>query len=162
MPKRTDEFYVPLPSDRTAELVRTLLSSDHWKIEESSNTRITCKERTGIAMHNPLKLTIDVVPSDSNATRVLVNGSVFGVGPLQTNHLKKGMEEFRQVVEIAGKELAGQIRAGMLCPTCGSFLAPGTRFCPKDGTPVARACEHCGHSNMPGAQFCSQCGKPMA
>ncbi len=44
------------------------------------------------------------------------------------------------------------------CQSCGSEIAPDSRFCPQCGTPQALNCAACGHANAPGSRFCGQCG----
>ena len=49
------------------------------------------------------------------------------------------------------------------CEQCGTALAPGLRFCPECGQPVAQArfCEQCGAKLAAGLRFCESCGSPV-
>jgi RNA polymerase subunit RPABC4/transcription elongation factor Spt4 len=48
------------------------------------------------------------------------------------------------------------------CLSCGTPLAPGTKFCANCGTPVAQpsTCKSCGTQLAAGAKFCPNCGTP--
>lgn len=50
------------------------------------------------------------------------------------------------------------------CTKCGKNLNPGSRFCPRCGTPMAQprtktTCPACGQDNLPDASFCNHCGE---
>lgn len=49
----------------------------------------------------------------------------------------------------------------MKCPSCGTDVAPGSRFCNSCGTSLAGACPSCGTRNEPAARFCSSCGNRL-
>lgn len=47
------------------------------------------------------------------------------------------------------------------CPSCGTDAAPGARFCPNCGAPLAgAACAACRAPLTAGARFCHRCGTP--
>ncbi len=46
----------------------------------------------------------------------------------------------------------------MICPTCGTENAAGSRFCDECGTTLSSACPNCGEPHRPGAKFCANCG----
>ncbi len=56
------------------------------------------------------------------------------------------------------------------CSRCGQSIAPGKKFCPQCGLPIASAappaptlasfyCRHCGNPLRAGAKFCAHCGQ---
>src|SRR5918999_282445 len=47
------------------------------------------------------------------------------------------------------------------CPSCGSLVSPGTRFCPECGSPQGRSCERCGTANPSTSRFCANCGAAL-
>jgi class 3 adenylate cyclase/tetratricopeptide (TPR) repeat protein len=46
----------------------------------------------------------------------------------------------------------------VICPTCGTENAAGSRFCDECGTTLSAACPNCGEQHRPGAKFCANCG----
>ena len=56
-----------------------------------------------------------------------------------------------------------------VCPSCGSLLKTGAKFCPQCGASTASmpareavtACPSCQQENPPGARFCRKCGKAL-
>ena len=46
------------------------------------------------------------------------------------------------------------------CPSCGSPIVPGQRFCGVCGTTINTGCPYCGAALNPGARFCANCGAP--
>ena len=47
------------------------------------------------------------------------------------------------------------------CPSCGSPMAPGQRFCGACGAQLSANCSYCGVAINPGARFCLNCGAPV-
>jgi class 3 adenylate cyclase/tetratricopeptide (TPR) repeat protein len=47
------------------------------------------------------------------------------------------------------------------CPSCGTAVVPGQKFCAECGTALAVRCSACGSDNAPGSKFCSECGTPF-
>jgi len=47
------------------------------------------------------------------------------------------------------------------CPSCGSPMAPGQRFCGACGAQLSANCSYCGAAINPGARFCLNCGAPV-
>lgn len=61
----------------------------------------------------------------------------------------------------------------MECPSCGTPVPPGVKFCKKCGTPVKAKtsaapaaeggkCRACGRRNAPGVKYCKSCGAPLS
>jgi len=51
--------------------------------------------------------------------------------------------------------------AEMICPTCGTGVAPGAKLCEQCGTQLLARCSRCRAWVAPAAKFCSQCGQPV-
>jgi class 3 adenylate cyclase/tetratricopeptide (TPR) repeat protein len=49
----------------------------------------------------------------------------------------------------------------VICPTCGTENAAGSRFCDECGTTLSAACPNCGEPHRPGAKFCANCGTAL-
>lgn len=54
-------------------------------------------------------------------------------------------------------------QVGLICPGCGTQIAPGVKFCPECGRPVQTAakCIKCGATLSAGGKFCPECGAPQ-
>ncbi len=50
----------------------------------------------------------------------------------------------------------------MVCTSCGTDNAPGSRFCNRCGIRLSATCAACGASNAPDAVFCNQCGARLS
>jgi len=50
----------------------------------------------------------------------------------------------------------------LICPTCGTENAAGSRFCDECGTALSAACPNCGEPHRPGAKFCANCGYALS
>jgi class 3 adenylate cyclase len=46
----------------------------------------------------------------------------------------------------------------LVCPSCGSEVREGAKFCNQCGTALALACPTCGEPYQPGQKFCEECG----
>ncbi len=47
------------------------------------------------------------------------------------------------------------------CPTCGSAVKAGSKFCPECGNPMQTLCPKCGKPVQEGMKFCSECGASL-
>ncbi|MFN2138585.1 MAG: double zinc ribbon domain-containing protein [Candidatus Promineifilaceae bacterium] len=93
---------------------------------------------------------------------MLVHGSCFGIGPLNTSVVRGDVEELLDKLNPVVKRIDDQLRyeilkEGLLCPTCGQPLEAGTLFCPNDGTPIGRPCTSCEYRNKPRDEYCIKC-----
>jgi len=46
----------------------------------------------------------------------------------------------------------------MNCPSCGSAVREGAKFCGKCGTALPHGCPACGHLNSSEDRYCLECG----
>lgn len=109
------------------------------------------------------KITTKVLfePIDRTSTRMVMEGSLTSITDIRgliPKTLDKLLDPFNEAVE---QMVHAQVREGLICPTCGRSLKPGTKFCPEDGTQIAIACPKCNTVNAPGAKFCVNCGEPQ-
>ena len=50
----------------------------------------------------------------------------------------------------------------LICPSCQTVCAPGSRFCNLCGAPLTKqTCPSCGEDIPAGSKFCPHCGKPL-
>lgn len=69
--------------------------------------------------------------------------------------------ETPQAANIPQQPDAPQTSA-LICPSCQTICAPGSRFCNLCGTPLTKkTCPDCGSDIIPGSKFCAHCGKPL-
>jgi len=170
-----DTTYVAdLSLEDCRSLMQHMLNNSDWKISQIDDSHFTLKEPRSIigtlatgASSYPAQIEV-TIQAEQGRTCFVIHGSNFGIGPIQSHHVKSEVNEFLSTVQglIRGtqnmrREIENKLNQGVLCPTCGNAISPGTRFCPHDGTPIARECAKCGSSNMPGAQFCSNCGAAL-
>ncbi len=47
------------------------------------------------------------------------------------------------------------------CPSCGTAVKEGAKFCPECGKPMQSLCPACGKPVKEGAKFCSECGESL-
>lgn len=174
MPQRRASLKIDLPiASVTAicdQVCKEVVQEYGWEIKDNNKVQFVCNEKNNILLgHYPVKIEIRVIPEATERTIVNFAGSNFGLGPIQSGHLEKQMNLFihgikeKVAFQEGLREDEKKIMAGILCPTCRSPLAPGTRFCPNDGTPITRQCPNpeCRHANAPSAQFCEICGTKM-
>jgi hypothetical protein len=105
----------------------------------SQSFQSAMKESFGTAW--PAKITVKVTPKGdgANASVAVTN---FGLGPMQSGHVKKHLQRFLQSLEAAVEEdglaLPPQPRGDdeKYCSRCGSVIKLESRFCPNCGAGV--------------------------
>ena len=144
-------------------ILEKLFSVLGWKVKERSELRFVVKEpRVNLlapmqtVLGDPATIEITLLAESPNRTRITFYGHNFGGGPLQTGRIKKAISIIRERMDFATQkiteiktEINSAVEAGLLCPTCGKTLSPGTKFCPNDGTRITKTCAKCGHANAP-------------
>jgi len=81
----------------------------------------------------------------------------------------KGIREFKKATREMGEDEPGPAPpapapAGEMtsCFSCGTRIAPGTKFCPACGKSLAApVCARCKTVNALGNKFCSSCGESL-
>jgi hypothetical protein len=116
-------------------------------------------ETTGFCDEDsPRRAEVEAAKAQQAAAAMKGVADVFGI----SGAIKSSMEAAaaRQQAESAG----GAAPAGVPCTSCGTPLAPGTKFCANCGTPAAqpRSCASCATELAAGAKFCPNCGTPAA
>lgn len=147
---------------------------------EKSGWQLGATERGVIFLHedasllgylslNAVTLMIRLQPLSESTTQMAIEGTKFGLGPLNAQVIKKKTQEFKQKLQTSLETIQGaadaiaevEIASGTRCPKCDAALPLGTRFCPNDGTEIAKACAYCDKLSPPSARFCVGCGKPL-
>ena len=165
--EKTQQFTLDLPVDISAEVCRQAIQKFNPEIITDTDTLISFEDRHG---GRKLTCTIGLAAATSTTTDVtIVEGAITAIGPLWGRAIDKRISTFRKEIDLnyeAAKkawhaEKQQLVQAGLLCPACGKLVPEGTRFCPDDGTPLARVCSKCGHGNTPSSKFCVNCGESL-
>ena len=165
-----EEFKLPFPPSEvptTIDVVCNRVRNElRWKVEKQDGSQVVI-EKPGTLMEKAVKITLKFDAVSDRESLLSIIGSMTGFGPIVVAHIKKRVEEVKRIVaaqtlpKIEEVEFKQKVEAGTACPTCGNSMAPGTRFCPNDGTPISKVCKQCNHTNSPLSQFCSNCGAAL-
>lgn len=160
------EMSISLPIDQCYISLREIGNRIRgWRSIEADNQKYILKwtHGGGLSLIDTVVTTVVLKAVSESETEVILAAHHHGlIDPfgILNSALHSLMEPFQQHLATL-RELKTQIDKGLLCPTCGKELLVGTRFCPNDGTLVARECRKCGHNNPLGSQYCSNCGTQL-
>jgi len=106
MSKHQSEFRMNLPLAASLAACRTAVAMLGWRLTRQYETGLTCVEvpQTVLSFTNPVQVEIRVVRGGTNLTRIVLNGSIFGFGPFQSNHVRKQIERLTEEIEKASKQ----------------------------------------------------------
>jgi hypothetical protein len=98
-----DEFRLSLSPSETIKACQDAVARLGWRVLESSDTQIVCqRDRDGL--HWTVRVDIRLAPETSTATKVFLNGSMFGLGGKAEDHLKGEISPLRRALELAESE----------------------------------------------------------
>ena len=95
MPKQQLIFELNLAPANTLGAFHRAASQLGWQIVSYNNSELVCQEVIANPASSgiwPVKVAIAVAEIDSNVSRITLNGSNWGLGPFQSNHLKQQLE----------------------------------------------------------------------
>ena len=95
MSKLSEQITVAGSADEAKQACRDAISGLGWKSEEEGDSIVAKPGMSATAW--PSKLTITAGEGSVN-----VDGSIYGVGPVQKKHLKNHMEKFRNALASRG------------------------------------------------------------
>jgi hypothetical protein len=100
--KHNDSFELPASAAELETACREAVAEIGWRILDQGQGRIRCKEvaSSGMSFTWPAEVEI-VISGGPSSTRVDLNGTVFGLGPIQGNHLRGQMGNLRNRIELA-------------------------------------------------------------
>jgi hypothetical protein len=104
MSRHQDQFILNLPLDESLAACRSAANGPGWRLTREADTALACMEipQPGLGFTSPAQVDIGLTSTDDNATRVTLRGSNFGLGPIQSNHVRKQVQLLRQQIEHAG------------------------------------------------------------
>ncbi len=102
MPKFRDEFHLPLNESDTFLACREAIAQTGWRVMELAHNRIVCKEVSpqGTSFTWAAQVEVVVAGLQADGTQVTLYGSIFGLGPVQSGHLKGQVGNLRNRIEI--------------------------------------------------------------
>jgi hypothetical protein len=121
MPKHSEQFNTARSPDETARACVEGLRALGWQVAQSGGGLVANEAPNPLSMHWPAQLDIRFAPDAGGGTRVAVNGSIAGFGPLQSGHLKDAMGRFRAAAEQAASRTSA--RADAAPQTAGGAAA---------------------------------------
>lgn len=99
MPKQQLSVNLDLPPSRSLQAFQRAAAQMGWQILSSSHAELVCQEVVNMpATHWPTKVTISAVASGGSGSQVMLDGSIAGFGPIQSNHLKQSLENLVEAV----------------------------------------------------------------
>jgi hypothetical protein len=106
MSKHSDQFNLSLAIAESLRLCRETLLSLGWQVTGESDTQLMVNEVTNpiVSMTWPANVELDFAFDPAGGTRVVVKGSIFGFGPIQSGHLKEAMRKLRGSIEQAASQ----------------------------------------------------------
>jgi hypothetical protein len=111
MSKHNDEFLIHLQIEDVRDACKDAAAELGWRIMEESDNYISCKEVVPqiTSFTWPAKVDVHLHP-DQTQTQVILEGSIFGLGPIQSGHLRGQMGKFRNLIERSAKQATRQTK----------------------------------------------------
>ena len=108
MSKYQQSFILNLPLSRASEVCREVAAQLGWRVLEQTTYRIVCKENAPqvTSFTWSAKVEIELEAESQGWTRITLDGSIFGYGPIQSGHLKGQIGRIRNEIELAAKKPA--------------------------------------------------------
>lgn len=100
MSKISDQFSVPLPLEDASSACHTAIDDIGWKVKVSEPTRIVPTIGFGLT-RNPSKIEVLLAADGPVSSQITLDGSIWGVGPIQKRHLQGEMTKLREAIETA-------------------------------------------------------------
>jgi hypothetical protein len=99
--KLQDEFTIPLPVSKGSFACLDAIATVGWNVETTEPDRIVAKIGVGVT-RNPSKIEL-LLSESGDQTVVRLNGSIWGVGPLQRRHLDAELRRLREAIELCAR-----------------------------------------------------------
>lgn len=155
--KKSIEEKREIPINLAYELLKQIGRDNGWKVLEENQDSLILKWQLRSRVTVKVIVTAQL-KSLGQYTQINLLGEIPGLTLVDSGNIPNAWDKlmipFDELVEIT----KNSINEGRMCPNCGKILAPGTKFCPNDGTIISATCSECGYVNSPDASFCSNCG----
>ena len=109
MSKASDDFFIQLTIDKVRLACKNAVAQLGWRIMEDSPNKIVCKEVTSqmTSFTNPAEVAI-ILNDQIEKTKITLNGSVIGFGPIQSNHIQGQIGRIKNLIETCSAQFANQ------------------------------------------------------
>lgn len=113
----------------------------------------------GIGAYKQKKLPEEIFRCIEN---YLISSTRPGQAPQQTSSVNTAQQQNASGFAPNQQAAAQAQPPALICPSCQTVCAPGSRFCNLCGTPLTKqTCPSCGEDITAGSKFCPHCGKPL-
>jgi len=103
MSKHNDEIVVELSIEETMVACKEAAANLNWRIMNEGKNYLSCKEITShLAFSQTWPAKVEVYVNKYNdKTKIILEGSIFGLGPIQSGHLKGQLGKFKNLIEVS-------------------------------------------------------------
>ena len=113
----------------------------------------------GIGAYKQKKLPEEIFRCIEN---YLISSTRPGQAPQQTSSVNTAQQQNTSGFAPNQQAAAQAQPPALICPSCQTVCAPGSRFCNLCGAPLTKqTCPSCGEDITAGSKFCPHCGKPL-
>ena len=113
----------------------------------------------GIGAYKQKKLPEEIFRCIEN---YLISSTRPGQAPQQTSSVNTAQQQNASGFAPNQQAAAQPQPPALICPSCQTVCAPGSRFCNLCGAPLTKqTCPSCGEDITAGSKFCPHCGKPL-
>lgn len=113
----------------------------------------------GIGAYKQKKLPEEIFRCIEN---YLISSTRPGQAPQQTFSVNTAQQQNASGFASNQQAAAQAQPPALICPSCQTVCAPGSRFCNLCGAPLTKqTCPSCGEDITAGSKFCPHCGKPL-
>jgi hypothetical protein len=104
--KYDETFVISVSSDEAIMICKKALANIGYRIMNETSRSITCKEQTTFTMARTTWFAeIEMSLSETiGGTKILMNRSIFGLGPIQSGHLKGEVQRLKNLIEIESNQ----------------------------------------------------------
>lgn len=99
MSRHEDTFQIPLPPERAKPLCADAITSLGLPVTADLGHGLVCSESFQIGFSWPATMQVLIDYGDAGTSRITVNATNFGFGPIQTSHVKSKVFALRQRIE---------------------------------------------------------------